>query len=160
MADWRRPHNDSSLNTFGSFTLLTVNGTGSAINQFTLQLDFNYFNGTSRGVQLNVSYTIGGVTTGLPGLTFTPSNAQGTIAGTHLTSGLITLGSNVPNAGQILFNFTLATLGPGAGNVHDEVGIDNISLSEFYIPEPATYAAGMAAVAAVGLAMRRRRRLA
>ena len=144
--------------TFGSFTLLTVNGTGSAINQFTLQLDFNYFNGTSRGVTLNVSYTIGGVTTGLGGMTFTPSNAQGTIAGTHLSSGLINLASSVPNGGQILYTFTLTTLISQGGNVHDEVGIDNISLTEMFVPEPGTYAAGALAAGVLGLALRRRLR--
>lgn len=142
--------------TFGSFTLLTVNGTGSAINQFTLQLDFNYFNATSRGVILNVSYTIGGVTTALGGLTFSPTNGPGTIAGTYLTSGLISLGSSVPNGGQILYTFTLRRLGNGGGSVPDEVGIDNISLSESFVPEPSTYAAGALAVGVMGLVYRRR----
>jgi hypothetical protein len=147
---------NGTASTFGSFSLTTTNGTGSAINQLTLQLDFNYFNGTSRGVTLNVSYTIAGVTTALSALTFSPTNALGTIAGTHLSSGLVTLGTTVPNAGQIIFNFTLTTNGPGAGNIHDEVGIDNISLSEGFVPEPGTYAAGAMALGVIGVALRRR----
>ena len=149
---------NGTASTFGSFALTTVNGTGSAINQFVLQLDFNFFNATSRGVTLNVSYTISGVTTALGGLTFTPGNAQGTIAGTHLSSGLITLGASVPNAGQIVFNFTVATNSSGAGPTRDEVGIDNISLTELFVPEPGTYAAGALALAAVSFFLRRRRR--
>lgn len=147
---------NGGASTFGSFALTTVNGTGSAINQFTLQLDFNFNNQTSRGVTLNVSYTISGVTTGLGLLTFTPGNAQGTIAGTHLSSGLITLGAAVPIAGQIIFNFTLATNSSGAGSTRDEVGLDNIRLTEMFVPEPGTYAAGAMALVAVGFFLRRR----
>ncbi len=152
------PPNGSSGSTFGMFSLLTTNGTGSAINQLTLQLDFNFFNGTSRGVVLNVSYTIGAVTTALGGLTFSPTNAPLTVAGTHLTSGLVNLGTTVANGSQITFNFTLATIGAGAGNVHDEVGIDNISLTEGFVPEPGTYAAGALALGLIGWSLLRRGR--
>lgn len=148
--------------TFASFTLLSVNGTGSAINQINLSLDFNYSNATNRGVTLNVSFTIGGVTTGLGNLTFSPSNAQFSVAGTHLSSGLVNLGSNVANGGQIRFTFTLATNGASTnGFFHDDVGIDNINLVEsFGVPEPGTYAAGALALGLLGIELRRRRRRA
>ena len=149
-----------NASTFGSFTLLSVNGSGSAINQINLSLDFNYSNASNRGVTLNVSYTIGGVTTGLGNLTFSPSNAQFTIGGTHLSSGLVNLGTTVANGGQIRFTFTLATNG-NAGNVlHDDVGIDNIGLVESFsgVPEPGTYTAGAMALGVVACFLSRGRR--
>ena len=149
---------NGTASTFGSFTLLTVNGTGSAVDQISLSLDFNFFNATNRGVTLNVSFTIGGVTTALGNLTFSPTNALGTIAGTHLSSGLVNLGTTVANAGQILFTFTLATNSSGAGALRDEVGIDNIGLVESFsgIPEPGTYTAGAMALSVIGWSLRRR----
>jgi PEP-CTERM motif len=140
---------------FGSFSLTTVNGTGSAISQINLSLDFNYFNATNRGVTLNVSYTIGGVTTGLGNLTFVPTNSQFTIAGTHLSSGLVNLGASVANGGQIQFNFTLATNGSSNSIFVDQVGIDNIDLS-FSVPEPGTCAVGVLALGVLVYRLRRR----
>ncbi len=146
---------NGNASTFGSFTLHTVNGTGSAISQVNLSLDFNYFNATNRGVTLNVSYTIGGVTTGLGNLSFTPTNSQFTIAGTHLSSGLVNLGTSVANGGQIQFNFTLATNGASNSILRDEVGIDNINLS-FSVPEPGTFAVGVLALGLLAYRLRRR----
>ncbi len=140
---------------FASFSLLTVNGTGSAISQVNLALDFNYFNATNRGVTLTVSYTIGGVTTGLGALTFSPNNAQFSTAGFHLTSGLVNLGTSVANGGQIQFNFMLATNGQTNSIFRDQIGIDNINLS-FSVPEPATCAMGVLALGVLVYRLRRR----
>ncbi len=143
--------------TPGSIFLQLPNETDSVIDALDLSFDFLFYNDQERSQQFEVFYSTGGTFTHLGSLTLLtpePSALEPEWEVFTIATSLSELGLEPGDFLTLRFDSDDFS----GGGSRDEIAIDNISISQAAIPEPAS--AALLLLATGGLVMRRARRRA
>jgi hypothetical protein len=150
-----QPHNDHF--TPGTITLRILNDTGANISAWNVAYDLFAFNDTGRSTSMDFSYAVGMTTPG----TFAPVPLldfdSATIADGIWSSAVpksAELPANVAAGGHLFLRWTVNTSNQeGIAIFHDEIALDNISVTAVAVPEPGAFliCGGVAALAGLSV---------